>query len=115
MTPSLLRSNIATQCIGNNVLNGLNFNLKVNIGVWFAGLIGLVLAEYSLSCFVLWVGAFTVSVISMLTGDPDLPIRRCQGRFQLIIISRSDCSSASMQQRSNRNIEARTLMSRTAT
>ncbi|KAK4686772.1 hypothetical protein P7C73_g3345, partial [Tremellales sp. Uapishka_1] len=45
------------QCIGNNVLHGLNFDLSINIGVWFAGMIGLAIVEYGLACFVLWIYA----------------------------------------------------------
>ncbi|EIW69228.1 hypothetical protein TREMEDRAFT_31078 [Tremella mesenterica DSM 1558] len=43
------------QCIGNNVLRGLNVSLDINIGAWFGGLIGLALVEYALACLVLWV------------------------------------------------------------
>lgn len=42
------------QCRGNNVLNGLNFDYTINIGVWFGGLIGLAIIEYALACVVLW-------------------------------------------------------------
>ncbi|KAK8861246.1 hypothetical protein IAR55_002065 [Kwoniella newhampshirensis] len=43
------------QCLGNNVLNGLNFNYSMNIGAWFGGLIGVAIGEYALACFVLWI------------------------------------------------------------
>ncbi|WRT65356.1 uncharacterized protein IL334_002299 [Kwoniella shivajii] len=43
------------QCLGNNVLNGLNFDASVNIGAWFGGLIGVTFMEYALACFVLWI------------------------------------------------------------
>ncbi|WVO24277.1 uncharacterized protein IAS62_005641 [Cryptococcus decagattii] len=42
------------QCLGNNVLNGLNFDYTINIGAWFGGLVGLVIIEYALACVVLW-------------------------------------------------------------
>ncbi|OXG32398.1 ABC transporter family protein [Cryptococcus neoformans Bt120] len=42
------------QCLGNNVLNGLNFDYTINIGAWFGGLIGLAVVEYALACVVLW-------------------------------------------------------------
>ncbi|WVQ92160.1 hypothetical protein IAS59_005968 [Cryptococcus gattii] len=42
------------QCLGNNVLNGLNFDYTINIGAWFGGLIGLAIIEYALACVVLW-------------------------------------------------------------
>ncbi|WWD16853.1 hypothetical protein CI109_101285 [Kwoniella shandongensis] len=43
------------QCLGNNVLNGLNFDYSINIGAWFAGLVGVAIGEYALACFVLWI------------------------------------------------------------
>ncbi|WWC59875.1 uncharacterized protein I303_102437 [Kwoniella dejecticola CBS 10117] len=43
------------QCIGNNVLNGLNFDASINIGAWFGGLIGVTIAEYALACLILWI------------------------------------------------------------
>ncbi|WWC68886.1 uncharacterized protein I206_102822 [Kwoniella pini CBS 10737] len=43
------------QCVGNNVLNGLNFDASVNIGAWFGGLIGVTILEYTLACFILWI------------------------------------------------------------
>ncbi|WVQ77432.1 hypothetical protein IAR50_007118 [Cryptococcus sp. DSM 104548] len=42
------------QCVGNNVLNGLNFNYDINIGAWFGGLIGLAIVQYALACIILW-------------------------------------------------------------
>ncbi|KAL7419907.1 hypothetical protein Q5752_005823 [Cryptotrichosporon argae] len=45
----------AEQCVGDNVLTGLDFDLGVNIGVWFAGLVGICVVEYAIACFVLWV------------------------------------------------------------
>ncbi|OXG10187.1 ABC transporter family protein [Cryptococcus neoformans Ze90-1] len=42
------------QCLGNNVLNGLNFDYTISIGAWFGGLIGLAIVEYALACVVLW-------------------------------------------------------------
>ncbi|KIR40028.1 ABC transporter [Cryptococcus deuterogattii 99/473] len=42
------------QCLGNNVLNGLNFDYTINVGAWFGGLIGLAIIEYALACVVLW-------------------------------------------------------------
>lgn len=41
------------QCDGNNVLRGFNFDMDINIGVWFGGLIAFALFEYTLSCLVL--------------------------------------------------------------
>lgn len=50
--PPVSNANLA-QCDGNNVLRGFNFDLDINIGVWFAGLIAFALFEYTLSCLVL--------------------------------------------------------------
>ncbi|WVQ83463.1 hypothetical protein IAT38_005604 [Cryptococcus sp. DSM 104549] len=51
--PSESSANL-NQCLGNNVLNGLKFNYNTNIGVWFAGLIGMGIAQYALAALVLW-------------------------------------------------------------
>lgn len=45
---------ILPQCLGDNVLNGLNFDYTISIGAWFGGLIGLAIVEYALACVVLW-------------------------------------------------------------
>lgn len=41
------------QCHGNNVLRGFNFDLDINIGVWFGGLAAFAIFEYALSCVIL--------------------------------------------------------------
>ncbi|BEI93776.1 uncharacterized protein CcaverHIS019_0602350 [Cutaneotrichosporon cavernicola] len=50
--PPISNANLA-QCDGNNVLRGFNFDLGINIGVWFAGLAAFALFEYIVACLVL--------------------------------------------------------------
>jgi ABC-type multidrug transport system ATPase subunit len=50
--PPTSEANLA-QCDGNNVLRSFNFDLDLNIGVWFAGLIAFALFEYALACVAL--------------------------------------------------------------
>ncbi|KAL1410291.1 hypothetical protein Q8F55_004297 [Vanrija albida] len=41
------------QCIGNNVLRGFDFDYDINLGAWFGGLLGWVLAQYAIACLIL--------------------------------------------------------------
>lgn len=41
------------QCIGNNVLRGFDFDYDINLGAWFGGLLGWVIAQYAIACVIL--------------------------------------------------------------
>ncbi|TXT10968.1 hypothetical protein VHUM_01719 [Vanrija humicola] len=41
------------QCIGNNVLRGFDFDYDINLGAWFGGLLGWVVAQYAIACLIL--------------------------------------------------------------
>ncbi|CDZ97680.1 Pleiotropic drug resistance proteins (PDR1-15), ABC superfamily [Phaffia rhodozyma] len=86
------------QCDGNKVLVGLKIN-NVNIGVYFAGLIGVALVEYSLACLILQVyhpgGVKFASQVSpegrgkesAVTGDMDISRARINVEVRHISLS----------------------------